>query len=205
MDIHHPPFDRLADLAEGRVEADDRGTLQRHVSDCARCLADVEWLTDTIGLMRTDNMESPPEHVVHRAVRLFRQHRIKMQAEPAYLLQRLVGMLRFDSAVAAPAVGLRVGTDEATRQLVFDAQPYEVELRMRTTSRGWAVVGQLLGPAESVEAGDVELIGADTTVRASLTELLEFSLPSVPAGTYRLELHVDERTNIEIPSLELGP
>ncbi len=203
MTISHPPFDRLADLAEGLLDAADRAAVERHVSSCSRCGDDVAWLINTIGLMRSDESESAPEHVINRAVRLFDMYTAS-EPRSTGLMERLVAILRFDSAHAVPAFGLRVGADEASRQFLFDAQPYELELRTRPMPGGWSVAGQLLGPAETVDYGEVELIGDDARVQAPLSELLEFSLPAVPSGTYRLELRFDDERAIEIPSLELG-
>src|SRR5712691_4638234 len=203
MTISHPPFDRLADLAEGLLDAADRAAVERHVSSCSRCGDDVAWLINTIGLMRSDESESAPEHVINRTVRLFDMYTAS-EPRSTGLMERLVAILRFDSAHAVPAFGLRVGADEASRQFLFDAQPYELELRTRPMPGGWSVAGQLLGPAETVDYGEVELIGDDARVQAPLSELLEFSLPAVPSGTYRLELRFDDERAIEIPSLELG-
>jgi anti-sigma factor RsiW len=203
MIISHPPFDRLADLAEGLLGAADRTAVERHVSTCSRCADDVAWLIHTIGLMRSDDTESAPEHVINRAVRLFNTHTTS-EPRSAGIMERLVAIMRFDSAHAVPAFGLRVGTDESSRQLLFDAQPYELELRMRPMAGGWSVAGQLLGPAETVDYGEVELVGDETRVQTRLSDLLEFNLPAVPSGTYRLELRFDDERAIEIPALELG-
>jgi hypothetical protein len=201
MDTRHPPFHRLADLAEGMLDGSERATVQRHVSDCARCSNDVDWLGRTIALMRTDQTEAAPEHVVKRAVRLFAQRRPSVHAD---VVQHLIGVLRFDSAGAAPAFGLRVGADDAMRQMLYEAEEYEIELRTSTAANGATVVGQLLGAAGPLESADVELVGAEARVRTRLTDLLEFSLPAVPPGIYRLELRLDSSTAIEIPSLNLG-
>ncbi len=40
--------------------------------------------------------------------------------------------------------------------------------------------------------------------RVKLSDLLEFSLPAVPSGTYLLELRLDKATLIDIPALKLG-
>ena len=203
MTISHPPFDRLADLAEGLLDAADRPAVERHISTCTRCADDVAWLTHTIGLMRSDDSESAPEHVINRAIRLFNVHTASAPRSTS-IMERLVGIIRFDSAHAAPAFGLRVGADEASRQMLFEAQPYELELRTRPLGGGWSVAGQLLGPAETVDYGEVELIGDQARVQAPLSQLLEFNLPAVPSGTYRLEFRFDDERAIEIPSLELG-
>jgi hypothetical protein len=203
MTISHPPFDRLADLAEGLLDGADRTAVERHVSTCSRCADDVAWLIHTISLMRSDDSESAPEHVINRAVRLFNTHTVS-EPRSAGIIERLVAIMRFDSAHSVPAFGLRVGADEASRQFLFDAQPYELELRTCPMSGGWSVAGQLLGPAETVDYGEVELIGDEARVQTRLSDLLEFNLPAVPSGTYRLELRFDDERAIEIPSLELG-
>lgn len=207
MDISHPSFDRLADVAEGLLDVDDeRAAILRHLTTCSRCSEDVVWLTHAIELMQGDETESAPEHVVNRAVRLVRQHKnMAINGTSNRLIKQLKACIRFDSANATPAFGLRVGADEATRQLLFEARPYELELRTRAARGGWLVAGQLLGPADSVASGEVELIGPDTSVHARMTELLEFSLPAVPAGTYRLKLHLNQGTEIDVPALEVGP
>ena len=89
MTISHPPFDRLADLAEGLLGAADRTAVERHVSTCSRCGDDVAWLIQTIGLMRSDDTESAPEHVINRAVRLFNTHTTS-EPRSAGIMERLV-------------------------------------------------------------------------------------------------------------------
>lgn len=206
MDTQHPPFHSLADLAEGLMHGMERETVERHVWHCETCSADIDWLQDTIGLMRADTTESAPEHVINRAVRLFAQYGPgSWSRSSTRMVERLVGVLRFDSAAGAAAgFGVRHGGDDATRQMIFEAEPFALDLRTRTSASGSTVAGQLLGPDERVAYGDVELIGPKTRVHAPLTELLEFSLPTVPAGTYRLEVRLDHVTAIEIPAVVLG-
>ena len=159
---------------------------------------------DLIAMMRGDDMEDVPEHVLARAVRLFRQRTaMSDQARPS-LLRRLMATLRFDSATMAPAFGVRAAADRATRQLLFDAQPYEIEVRTRPFDDGWNLSGQLLGPVDEVDWGQVALIGDETHLDSQLTDLFEFSLPAVPAGTYRLEIRLGELTQINIDPLEVG-
>src|SRR2546429_7315360 len=63
MDTRHPPFHRLADLAESKLGEADRAMAQQHVSGCARCSRDLEWLSHMIELMRTDRTEAAPLEV----------------------------------------------------------------------------------------------------------------------------------------------
>jgi hypothetical protein len=104
----------------------------------------------------------------------------------------------------SPAFGMRGGIDTTSRQLLFEAGPFEIELQTQTERSGWTVKGQVLGPTEAT-SGVVQLIGARGSARSLLSGLLEFSLPPVPAGMYRMELRLAQDSVIRIDSLELGP
>src|SRR5947209_20306602 len=97
--------------------------------------------------MRSDESESAPEHVINRAVRLFNIH-TATEPRPAGVMERLVAFMRFASAHAVPAFGLRVGTDESSRQLLFDAEAYELDLRMHPSSGGCRAARQAHGTAD---------------------------------------------------------
>jgi anti-sigma factor RsiW len=56
----HVSFERLVDLVEGRLPANEQSQLLVHLSDCARCAADKAWLERVIGLMRADTAEDAP-------------------------------------------------------------------------------------------------------------------------------------------------
>jgi anti-sigma factor RsiW len=63
-------FERLTDLVEDRVSADEQANLHSHLAACSRCAADLIWLKRVITLMRTDVAQDAP--AIARAVRLFR-------------------------------------------------------------------------------------------------------------------------------------
>jgi len=147
--------------------------------------------------MRLEATDAVPASVATGARRLFRPGR---QATA----ERLVGQVRFDSATMQPAYGVRGSDDATSRQLLFEAGPFELELHTAAARAGWSVSGQLLGPTDAT-SGEVRLIGARASARSELTEMLEFNLPAVPSGQYRLELLVGNTTQVEVESLELGP
>ena len=203
MPSRHPSFEQLTDLAEGRLQAKQETRLQQHVTECRRCAADVEWLHHTIAAMRTDDMPEVPTHVVARAARLARQRAAAQPAERPALVQRLVGVLRFDSLTSTPAYGVRAAAAPAARQLIFEADPYEVDVRASFGSGGCTVLGQILGAADAGR-GRAQLTGDAVTVEAELSNLLEFRLPPVPAGRYTLRLHLTD-VEIDISPLEFKP
>jgi hypothetical protein len=154
-------------------------------------------LERVISLMRTDDSEDPPPHVVARVLRLYRSR--MAQAPSPGLLRRVVAALRFDSAQSPLALGVRAG-EPAARQLLFSAGAHELEVRAVPVGRAWTVAGQVLGPPG---AGMVELRGAAETVQAVLTDQCEFRLPPVPAGRYTMTVRVSD-AEIEVPGLELA-
>ena len=196
----HIPFARLADMAEGRLSAEESAEERAHLSACRRCAGEAERVGRLAALMRADTSEDAPPEVLATVVRMFRA-RTATAAEPG-LLRRLVAALTFDSSGLRPAFGVRSGQPAPARQLLFSAGDFDVDLRLALGGEGWTVSGQVLGPCRG---GEVEAVDADgsTAARATLNELCEFTLlPPTPDGTYALRLRLDG-AEVEIPELSL--
>jgi anti-sigma factor RsiW len=192
----HIPFSRLADLVDGRLSADEQAEIEPHLLSCARCAADVAWLRRVIGLMRADDTENPPAHVVAAAKRLF-----QTPAVPSGPVARrqIIASLHFDSMQTPVAMGLRAGA-QPDRQMLFATADYLVDLRIAPSGALWAVSGQLLG----ADAGEqVELRGPTRMARVPLNDMSEFVLPPVPPGSYTLTVGLAD-LDITITDLELG-
>lgn len=123
--------------------------------------------------------------------------------------RRVVGLLEFDSwAGPALATDLR-GARSETRQLLFNAEGRDIDLRLNPSTGGFSLTGQVLGPDES---GLVLLQPESTASAASSTAsatvpldaLGEFRFDDMAAGRYRLVLQLggDE---IVLSPIELGP
>jgi len=196
----HIPFARLADLAEGRLAAEDERAARAHLAECAGCSEQSAELARLTTLMRADASEDAPRDVLMEAVGLFRARRPESAAAPG-LLRRVVAALTFDSSTLTPAFGVRSGQAAPARQLLFSAGDFDVDLRLAAGGEGWTVSGQVLGPCAG---GEVEVAGAQgpAAARADLNDLCEFTLPPVPEGVYTLRLRVDE-VEVEIPELSL--
>jgi hypothetical protein len=196
LPLRHLSAQQIADQAEGRLAADQRAPVHTHLAACERCATAVARVERLIGLMRTDAGEDAPPHVVARAVRLFRP-------EPGLghaAVQRLVAVLRFDSAGQPAVPGLRTG-GPAARSLLYSAGDYDIDLRITASGAMWSIAGQILGPEID---GYVEMERVPDSLRAAINDLGEFTLPSVPAGLVTLRVFTSGRA-IEIPTLELGP
>jgi anti-sigma factor RsiW len=190
--ITHIPFDRLVDLAEGRLLPADREQLLAHLAACARCSTEAAEIERLIGLMRLDTSKEAPRAVIARAVDLLSR---RTSSKP-----RFPASLRFDSLGLAPAFGVRSGEPSA-RQLLYSAVAHDVDLRIEPSGQAWVLSGQVLG--ESAAGGRAELLGMESTRQASLNEQGEFTFPPVRAGDYRFVLDL-AAFRIEIDALKIG-
>jgi anti-sigma factor RsiW len=191
----HLTMEQLAAVAEGQALA--AAETRTHLTDCADCRAQVARWRHTVALMRTDKAEHAPAVVVQRAVELLQPRRA---AAPS-LVQRVLAVLQFDSATMEPALGVR-GTGSLVRQLLFNAGPYDVDIRVQPAERGWQVAGQVLGVGQQ---GNVKLQAANdhaVVAQTELNDLLEFTLAPVASGKYEFVLHV-EQTEVVIPEFTL--
>jgi anti-sigma factor RsiW len=194
----HLSFERLTDLVEGRVSANEQAGVHSHLATCPRCAADLAWLKRAIALMRSDDSQDAPPWAIARAVGLFRS-RAEQAAPLPNLRERVLARLRLDSAQRPLALGLRTG-QAAARQLLFGAGEHDLDIRLTPAGSAWVVSGQVLGAEAS---GSVELRGEAIRMRAGLNDLSEFALPPVPAGRYALILRLAE-AEIAIADLEVG-
>jgi hypothetical protein len=195
----HPTFNRLTDLAEGRVDGAGRANLVAHVEGCATCATSLGWLERALGTMRATLLEEPPPSVVSRAARLLRQ-RAAGDSPRRGLIPTLARLL-FDSGQAAGglAFGLRAGR-ATSRQLLFGAGEHELELRIVAETDRWTIRGQVLGACDGT--GAVEISGP-TSRRTQLNDVCEFALAELPAGVYRLSVRLGD-AQIDVPELLVG-
>ncbi len=196
----HISFERLADLAEGRLHNDEREHTTAHLGACAPCAAQLAQLERTIALMRTDDTPDAPESVVTNTIKMFRARFPKYEAPSQW--RRVMAALSFDSAQLAPAFGLRSGQAAEAQQLLFSAGERDIDLRVAAGTDGWTISGQVLGECEGGQVEIETIEGATTRARAELNELCEFALPPVPAGSYKLCLRFGD-VEVEVPELQL--
>jgi len=146
--------------------------------------------------MRSDTGEDAPPALV---ANIKNYPRRVVSRQP--FLRRVLAALTFDSLLNAPAFGLR-SQSTAGRQLIYSTETADIDVRVSAENDQWQIAGQVLG-ADCAKA-DVDLEGESFSTSAKLNELCEFSFGVVPAGTYKITLHLPELL-IETPRLELGP
>ena len=114
-------------------------------------------------------------------------------------LRRIVATLTFDSRRTDSAFGMR-SLSTASHQILYSAPDTALDLRVTVQNDECVVAGQVI--REGCARGFVRLAGATGAAETSLNELCEFTLTSVPLGSYSLKVRLPD-VEIEIPELVL--
>lgn len=178
----HLPYEQLVDWVEGRLPAEQQAAVQSHLNACTRCRTEAARIERMTRVMRSDaSIDAPPE-LIQRAVKLFRRR----ASEPAPgLLQRWVATLSFESRTLAPAFGLR-SQNVTELQQIYNADGFDIDLRIAPDATGWTVSGQVLGLEKAEVAGVATFVGEGVTLHASLSDDLFFKFVGVQPGRYML-------------------
>lgn len=148
------------------------------------------------------------------AVALFESAAETSLRDTATAFGRLVrAVLSFDSWAAPALAGNMRSLRSPTRHLLYSAEGRDIDLRISPqagiAAGPFSLSGQILGPDES---GRIELFALNEGNSASpgtpqhagtLDDLGEFRIDGVPAGLYRLTLHVGD-SPIVVQPLEVG-
>lgn len=194
MFTKHLTFEVIADLVEGRLVSDANGKANDHLMNCTDCTKQVNELRNTISLMRTDKMEDAPKNVLQNAINIMPRNVV---FDKPSLFQKIVAAVSFDSSTFSPAYGVRSSGAATSRQLIFNAGSFDVDIRISKQADEWVITGQILGDYTN---GKVELKNEYITVEASLNDLCEFKLPPVKEGNYIMRLLLSD-AEIEFPEI----
>ena len=189
--------EQLLDLMENRLSPAEEAAVRAQLATDPVAQAELQSLTELIGLMRDDDSVDAPEHVIARAVRLIRP----IAPAPApNIIRRILATLLHDSRQTPLVAGVR-STQVTPRSLVYRADEYELDLQILPRNGRWQVRGQIFG-VELV--GMVTLANDHLSVQASINELGEFDVPPVVEGVYTLRVSLSA-CEIVIEHLELLP
>ncbi len=184
----HFDITEWADYARNLVSAEKHREMQAHLqAECTRCER-VQQLFSKFALVaaRERAIEVPrfAEHSVKSLFTLGRESRRSA-------LQRLWATLTYDSANDFQPVGVR-GTHQISRQVLFHAGDYSVDLRFEHEkgSASMVLVGQIANqktPEQVMSNLPVILLAGDREVSRSISNSFgEFQMEYVPESELRL-------------------
>lgn len=197
-----PELEKIVDFAEDRLAGGESSSIERHLSECRACRESLAWYRGVAATAAADDTAEPPAWVMKKAIALFADARdAARQRGLGGLVARLRAALVFDSlAGGGETVFARSGAAEASRQLLYNASPFDVDLHIASgvDAQSLRVTGQVLDSDsesfESVGGLTVELLrGGDVAFTAITTNFGEFTIESVPPGLYGVRLSGDGR------------
>lgn len=198
-----PSFERLLEYADGRLPADESATLERHLATaCDDCRATLTWYEGFVETARSDDSVEPAPWVLRKAIDAFADAKAAAARRGVRgIVARIRAALVFDSFGGATddAVPAR-SAHVASRQLLYSAVPYDVDLFVAEGSsrRSLAVSGQVL----PVDGDDFESVrGLTVTIEregepmasVETSELGEFAVDGIAPGVYDVRLANDDR------------
>lgn len=190
-----PGFERLIDYLENRLDAEQAQSIAAHLaSGCGNCEDSRQWYQQVATITASDDTAEPPAWVLRRAIQLF-DNRL---TQPGLIerIGRSIAALVFDSFAQPAIAGVR-STETASRQLLYRAEHYNIDLQINPSDKSNAtVMGQILRKDdlrfESVSKIPLSLVRKGEAVVSTVTnDTGEFILPEIGCGEY--DLLIDTR------------
>lgn len=205
-----PGFERLMDYLEGRLPADQSQSLASHLATgCQLCESSRRWYEHVRSIAANDDMVDPPAWLTRRALQIFDSR----DREPGLIgrIGQVMAALVFDS-FAQPSVAGARSAQAASRQLLYRAEDYSIDLQISPSDRSNAtVMGQILRKDdlrfESVSNVPLTLsLHGESVVSAVTNETGEFVLREIGCGDYDLLIDAREMsiTVTGLPVTELN-
>lgn len=192
----HIKFEKLVQRAEGFLPFDELQTVEKHLSECDACALQMRRLDNFFQITAKNNFEKVPQFVTANLLNIYQKPQQKPQRSGP--LKRLLGLLVFDDWLPEFAVQERSASLD-TRQLLYRAERYEIDLRLNFSAGKCQVSGQIF---PDCSGGKINVFSENASVQTDLNEHCEFILPTVEEGVYSLQTETADEI-IEIQNLSL--
>ncbi len=190
----HLEFERIISIAENAT-ANFSIDEQTHLANCSECSASRRKLTNLFTLAPNDFSETVPQAATANLLNIYR----KPEAQPQKTLKnRLAGLLIFDDWKPEFALNERLSFQD-TRQLLYRAGDYNIDLRVNFADEKCLVSGQIF---PEIENAVVKIYNANFSLETSLNEYGEFNFSPVEPGNFNLQIVLENET-IEIRDISV--
>lgn len=178
--MKHIDFAKLVERFEGSLRPEDVRLVDEHASNCRECSTSYRKLADIFAYTAPVESEAVPQATTARILNIYQ--RKPAQADAPQPERRGLATLLFDDWQMA--VNERYSGIES-RQLLFQVEEYQVDLRIEFSGEFGMVAGQIFPAIANATA---ELINSDRQITAEVSELGEFVFDAVPKGNYELRI-----------------
>lgn len=178
--MKHIDFAKVVERFEGKLHPEDVRIVDEHADTCRECSATYRKLADLFSYSAPVEFEAVPQATTARIMNIYQ--RKPSQAKTPRPERSGLASLLFDDWQMA--VNERYSGIES-RQLLFQVDEYQVDLRIEFSGEFGMVAGQIF-PA--ISGATAELIHPDRRIAVELSELGEFVFDAVPKGSYELRI-----------------
>lgn len=182
------------DLVEGRLEAEQVGFWDKHMSNCAACTQEVaEWRKLGTNLKRS-HLESAASQDLEKALHIFPAANAPY-SKPHHVLASLI----FDSFQQPAFAGARGVALNQSRQMVLRAEEFDIHVKIWGEPDHLQMMGQVLPRVghDFVGAARFHLLrNGERLESTAVDEMGEFHFTDVPEGDLSLQIDLPNLTVI---------
>lgn len=168
--------DLLRTFEQPEASLSRRPDVTEHLSDCTKCSAVYQKLSDFFDHSRRVKAERVPQATTAHLLNIFRPLPKRSPEKPA------AAFLVFDDWTSI-VYERHSGID--TRQLLYRVGEYEVDLRLEFVEDRCLLTGQVLPDAPGAR---VDVVGTNGDFSSVLTELSEFDVGPLSQGIYEITI-----------------
>ncbi len=199
---------QVADFVRGLMEPEAARQMEEYLQGpgaSSSTQKEVSALRRVARLAEIDRNLQVPGYAVRCAKALGSVRR--QETRESSLLERLTMALTFDSRMAPAFAGTR-DLRSSDRQMVFQSQGFQIDLRLETDKKGSVVVGQLIKDGKDVQpVADVPILAMaeeEIIARSKTGELGEFQAEGLSAESIALLFLVDDEKCLEVSLGEIN-
>jgi hypothetical protein len=195
--MKHPEFEKLVKSFEGFESTAEEREVSGHLRVCAECAARAAQLESFFRYVKADKNPEVSQADTAALLNIFRPKKKVSAAAGDSKIKRLLASLVFDDWQTVLQERL---VFSESRQLLYRAEQFEIDLRLHFAGGSCQVSGQVFPDCAS--SASAELFSARTSEKVFLNDCGEFVFPALKEGIYNFRLDSGE-TTIEIENLSL--
>lgn len=193
--MKHIEFEKLLEKFEGLLTENESREISAHLAGCTDCAAQSAKLENFFSYATDESPEDVGQAVTARLLNIF-QPKKKIEIEKQSFGKRLLATLSFDDWQTV--LNERFIFSD-TRQLLYKAENYDIDLRLSFIGDKCQLSGQIL---PDCKATILEITSENVSARTELNENSEFVFPLVSQEIYDLRIYFKDFF-IEISQISL--
>jgi hypothetical protein len=198
----HLNSETALNLADGTMSRLEKPYWDNHLESCNECSSKLNVWTELLESISRSHLISAPDDLVASAKEIYRAK--KKIGEVRASLREIVASVIFDSFAQAPEATVRAEAATyqqqlAMRQVVFQAEDYDIYVRVSMFEDHRDLLGQILPRDSQAFINDANLYLRHDDERIASTavnELGEFQFCDVPDGMLSLQIDLPNMTII---------